>query len=497
MKCKTVSSKLIAKLGISFLVTILIIGTVYILLTFFFVKKFYSQTTQRLNVNVANHLIEEKFKNTSPFLQDGSVNKNLFDDIMHDMMAVNRAIEVYLLNESGEILYSVVLDHSNPNEPLKKVRLEPIQQFIHNNQEYILGDDPREAGKKNIFSAGYFEKDNHKGYIYIILASESYQQICDSLFEEYFTKLSIQSTLLTMFFALLVGGASVWFLTKSLRVIIYYVNKFKEGDLCSRIPNAQQSDLSVLAVTYNNMAQTIAENIKEIESINKFRKELIANVSHDLRTPLTAIRGYIETLQMKDESIKVDDRNEFMTIIEKSACYLSNLVNHLFEYSKLETKDIELNEEPFYISDLIFDLRDRYKILAQEKNIQLLVMIKSPIPPVMADVGLIERAIQNILDNAIKFTPVGGKIVIYVSSKFEKVSIKIKDNGPGIQKQNQELIFNRYVQRTVTYKEEGIGLGLAIVKKIMELHKTNIKVKSFMNKGSVFEFDLPCYHISN
>ncbi|CAL2081358.1 Histidine kinase [Tenacibaculum sp. 190524A02b] len=496
-KHKTVSSKLIAKLGTSFLLIILVIGIVYMTLTFFLVKKFYSQTTQRLNSNIASHLIEEKFKDNSPFLENGAVNKPLFGDIMHDMMAVNRAIEVYLLNETGEILYSVVLDHDNPNKPLKKISLTPVKKFIKNKECYVLGDDPRIAGNKKIFSAASFEKDGKKGYIYIILASQKFEEICEALFSEYFVKLGVRGTLLTMLFAVLMGWLSIWYLTRCLRSIIYYVNKFKEGEYCSRIPNPYESDLSVLAVTYNNMAQTIAENIKEIETVNKFRKELIANVSHDLRTPLTAIRGYVETLKIKEHNIDANDRKEFINIIEKSACYLSNLVNQLFEYSKLETKQIEVHEEPFYISDLVWDLKERYEILAKKKNICLFIDVEKPVPPVIADSGLIERALQNILDNAIKFTPKNGQITIGLSNNLEKVIIRIKDTGPGIEKHDQELIFNRntQTQTTLTHKEEGVGLGLAIVKKIMELHKTDIKVNSFINKGSAFEFSLPSYKI--
>ncbi|CAM1354178.1 MULTISPECIES: sensor histidine kinase [Tenacibaculum] len=494
---KAVSNKLILKLGFTFLTLIFIVGIVYISLTFFSVKKFYSETTQRLNANIANHLIEEKFKKNSPFLDDGSVNKSLFGDIMHDMMAVNRAIEVYLLNESGEILYSVVLDHTNPNKPLKKISLLPVKKFIQNKEQYILGDDPREAGKQKIFSAAHFVKNNKEGYIYIILASQKFQQICDSLFTDYFFKLCTRTTLLTMIFAVFIGWLSIWFLTKSLRTIIHHVNKFKEGDLCSRIPNPYNSDLSVLAVTYNNMAQTISHNIKEKESINSFRKELIANVSHDLRTPLTAIRGYIETLKIKEGSIAINDRKEFMDIIEKSACYLSNLVNQLFEYSKLEIKQIEINLEPFYLTNLMLDIKQRYEILAKNKNIKISMIVKTSLPPVMADVKLIERAIQNILDNAIKFTPINGKITIYLSNKQGYVSVKIKDNGPGIYEHDQELIFDRHMKATLTNKEQGIGLGLAIVKKIMELHKTEITVNSYVNKGSVFEFNLPSYNINN
>ncbi len=146
-------------------------GITYILTTFFFSTKFHEETTQKLNAKVANHLIEERFQNDSPFLEDGSVNKELFGHIMHDMMSVNRGIEVYLLNDAGEILYSVVLDHSNPNEPAKKIDLKPINKFIQKDGNlYILGDDPRNLGEQKIFSAAHFQKNGHSGYLFMPLS---------------------------------------------------------------------------------------------------------------------------------------------------------------------------------------------------------------------------------------------------------------------------------------------------------------------------------------
>jgi len=156
---QSLSNKFVVKLSFSFLVIILIIGVVYISVTFFLLDKFYSQTTQRLNANIANHLIDEKFKDKEPFLEDGSVNVELFDDIMHDMMAVNRVIEIYLLNDRGEVLHSLVLDHSKKPEIVNKVNLKPIHQFIENNQEFILGDDPKNINEEKIFSAASFKSN--------------------------------------------------------------------------------------------------------------------------------------------------------------------------------------------------------------------------------------------------------------------------------------------------------------------------------------------------
>ena len=472
-------------------------GITYVLISLYFSNKFYEETAQKLNANVANHLIEEKFQNASPFLEDGSVNKPLFGDIMHDMMAVNRGIEVYLLDMNGEVMYSVVLDHSNPNEPAKKVDLKPISEFILNKGNlYILGNDPRNPGEEKIFSAAHFQKDGQEGFIYIVLAGEAYQAVNSSLVSSYFMKLGVGASVLTMIFAILIGWLSVWFLTKNLRAIIYHVNRFREGDTNSRIANPEKSDLSTLAITYNQMADTISQNIEEIKSVDVLRRELIANVSHDLRTPLAIMQGYIETLQIKKESLNEEEEMEYIKIIEKNIKQLTKLVSQLFEYSKLEAKQIKPQKEPFAITDLIYDVQSKYKVIAKEKNIHLDANVVGNTPLVFADIGLVERVIQNLMDNAIKFTPENGQIDMIVNHDEENVTIKIKDSGPGISEEEQKFIFERFRQTETKEKKTGIGLGLAIVKKIIELHGTNIKISSEPDKGSIFEFYLPAYSVS-
>ena len=488
------SNRLIKKLGITFLLFIILMGSVYVMLSVYLSQEFYDETAQRLNANIANHLIEEKFQEAAPILEDGSINKPLFGDLMHDMMAVNRGIEVYLLDEDGLVRYSVVLDHSNPNEPAEQVDLSPVNDFIAKNGEtYILGDDPRNPGEKKIFSAAAFEKNNFKGYIYIVLAGENYQAVNKSLFSGYATKLGLTATVLTMIFASLIALFSIWFLTRNLRTIVHQVNRFREGDIKSRIPNPEKSDLSTLAHTFNDMADTISENIEEIKSVDVLRRELIANVSHDLRTPLAIMQGYIETLQMKKDDLSPTDSDKYMEIIEKNTRQLNKMVNQLFELSKLEAKQVTPEKEAFPITDLIYDLSAKYQILAEEKQIKLEVNSDGITPLVYADIGLVERAVQNLLDNALKFSPEKGNISINISHDNKNVRVMIQDDGPGISKEEQVEIFERYAQSKNGNQRVGAGLGLAIVKKIMELHETRIVVDSVPNIGSSFSFDLPAY----
>ncbi|PHR70288.1 MAG: two-component sensor histidine kinase [Lutibacter sp.] len=490
---RTLSKHIIRKLSLSLLAIILLISAIYILLSLLFSYKFFEETTQKLNSNIANHLIEEKFKDAAPFLEDGSVNKPLFGEIMHDMMAVNRAIEVYLLDESGQILYSVVLDHSDKNENIKSVDIKPIKEFISKKGNgYFLGDNPRDSQQKNIFSAAHYKTDDgQQGYIYIILASKVFQNIEKSLFSSYFIKSGVIYITLTILIAFIIGWLSIRFLTRNLRDIIQQVNRFSEGDYKSRIKNPEKSDLSVLALTYNSMADTIEKNIEEIKSVDVLRRELIANVSHDLRTPLAIMQGYVETLQMKKGKLSEQQEDDYIHIINKSINQLTKLVSQLFEYSKFESKQVTPQKEPFAITDLIYDIQTKYDLFAKEKNIKLSTTIQKDTPIVFADISLVERVIQNLLENAIKFTPNNGSVNIITDYDNNNVIIKINDSGKGISLEEQKYIFERFRQTDSNQKKSGIGLGLAIVKKIIELHGSTINIISKPNEGSTFEFYLP------
>ena len=491
---RTISNRLIRKLSIVFFLLMVLMGVSYILTTMYFTNKHFEETSQKLNAQLANHLIEEKFAGASPFLDDGSINKPLFGDLMHDMMAVNRGIEVYLLDSVGAVQYSVVLDHDDPNNPVEYVDLNPIHEFIKcEGDRYILGDDPRNRERKRIFSAARFTKDSREGYVYIVLAGQELDEVSSALISSYFMRLGIGASLLTMVFVLFLGLVSLWFLTENLRSIIETVRRFREGDLAIRIANPDKTDLSILATSFNEMADTIMHNMEEMKSVDVLRRELIANVSHDLRTPLSIINGYIETLQMKSGELSELEKEKYLDIIKGSSERLSHLVAQLFEYSKLEAEQVKPEKEPFAITDLAMDLITKNKVLADKKEIKIDMNAQESIPLVFADISLVERAIQNLLDNALKFTPKNGKVSLSVSSTNKNVKIEISDSGPGISEQDQSFIFDRYRQTRKESKSEGAGLGLAIVKKIMELHNTTIQVISQPNQGSTFQFSLPSY----
>ena len=492
---KTLTPRLIKKLWLAFILIIVLMGASYVFITGYFANKHHDAIAQRVNAEIANHLIEEKFQNASPFLEDGSPNKELFGDLMHDMMAVNRSIEVYLLDTNGEILYSVVLDHSD-NAPIKRVALEPVRAFINDKGEnYILGDDPRNPGEQKIFSAASFNIDGREGFIYIILAGQQFEITSQNMLAQYFIKLGIGATLLTMIFAAIIALLSIWFLTKNLRLITETVRKFREGDLDARIAHPEKSDIEVFAQAFNEMADTIVDNIDKMKSVDGLRRELIANVSHDLRTPLAILKGYVETMQMKQHTLSTAEKEEYLQITHDNVDKLSNLINQLFEYSKLEAEQVSPVKEPFSITELSHDLIAKFKVIAERKQIALVLDNPSDNSMVFADVSLVERALQNLIENAIKFTEPNGKVVLSIKRKDKNVEINITDTGTGIPLSEQPYIFDRYKQVEKNTKKQGYGLGLAIVKKIMDLHDTTITVLSKPKEGSSFIFNLPAYQV--
>ena len=391
MKNNVLSNRLVKKLTLSFLAILLLAGLGYTFATVYFSNQYFYETTQRLHANLAQDLIDEKFVDESPIDSTGAINKALFGDIMHDMMAVNRAIEVYLLDMDGNVMYSVVLDSDAPKNSQKKVALGPINKFIANKgQNYILGDDPKNKDAKKVFSAAKFNKGGKEGYVYIILAGEDFLATRENLLSSYILKLGLGTSLVTLFFAALLGILAVWYLTKSLRELVFAAKRFQQGDLDYRIEDAEKNDLAWVTTTYNEMAETILQDMEKIKSVEKLRRELIANISHDLRTPLSIIQGYIETLQMKDGELSQQQRLDYLKTINSGGERLSKLIAQLFEYSKLESNQIEPQKEPFLISELANDIHRNYQGIAAEKNIDLKLEMGESIPLVFADISLVE-----------------------------------------------------------------------------------------------------------
>lgn len=487
MKFETKNS-LFWRTSFVFLLLLLLIGLAYVFITAYSAQQYYAETTQRLNSHVAEHMLLE----VQPFI-DGEVNEDALHHIMHSMMAVNPMLEVYLLDNEGKILSYVVLDKK---VKLQYVEIEPIQEFVQTKgKQFVLGDDPRNPGNQTVFSATpVSENGKQLGFVYMVLVSEQYENISDTLWNSYLLNLSSRFFLLTLSAAFVLGLIIIWLLTRNLRKIIETVRQFEKGNLQARIPIKSSGELANLSHTFNHMADTILGNIEDLKQVDKLRRELIANVSHDLRTPLAVIHGYVETMMMKQGKMSPEEEQKYLQIILNSSDNLKKLVSDLFELTKLEARQVELSKQPFVISELIWDAHKKYEVLAQAKNLKIHTEIDAKEAVVYADLRLMERVIQNLVDNAIKYSPEDSEINLKLSQEGKEVVVSVSNSGEGIAEEELPQIFNRYYKTEKhTSQNKSTGLGLAIVKNILEMHNSLIQVKSKLNQYTTFYFQLPIY----
>lgn len=488
------TNRLYWKISLTFLGVLILLGIAYVGVTVYTEQKYFQEANQRLYGSIAEHMVKE----IKPYIdQDGNVDKSHLSDIMHSMMVINPNVEVYLLDKTGQIVSYVV---PKKTVELDRVDLEPVQRFLERGKnEVITGDDPRNTGVSKVFSAAPFYDDAGQlnGYAYIILASAEQAEVTSAIYKTRLFTLGGNLFFLTLLGAFVIGLLALTYFTRRLTTTIDTVRRFKDGDLQARIPEAAGKDLPVLSETFNEMADRIVANIEELKSVENLRRELIANVSHDLRTPLAIMQGYVETLQIKDDQLSAEERNKYLNIVLSSSQKLSHLVQQLFEYSKLEAKQIIPEKEPFFITELAHDISNKFKILADKKDISIKLDMHPDLPMVFADVALVERVMQNLLDNALKYTPKGGQVTIAIGANERQVEVRVTDNGPGIPEEEQAFIFERYrkAQPTLAAKEKisSTGLGLAIARKIMDLHNSTIRVISKPNQGATFLFALPAH----
>lgn len=473
--------------GIFLVFTVLLTAT-FIIISARFSAEYNQEAQQKINGEIAVGAIKE----VSPIFIDGKVNEHAMHDLMHSMMVAHPSIEVYLLNTNGEILTFVV-----PGKDVKSssVSMEPINHFLNRTNERIIkGDDPRDPNSPKIFSvAPIIEDEIHKGYLYIILASSQYTTAMAAVKNSFILKLGIRSLLIALLFTSILGLLAIWIITRKLNTIIYAVRSFKDGDHSTRIKINSNGELANVANTFNSMAETLERNIVELKSVEELRKELIANISHDLRSPIASIQGFTETILMKNKTLSDNERNKYLEIILQNSENLSKLVNDLFELSKLESNPQIVEFEPVQVAELVQDVSDKFQIIAKDKNISINTIYSKSLPLVYADIQMTDRVFQNILENAIKYCNANDVITIELELLKDSVLVKISDTGKGISNEDLPYIFTRYYKGRKIKNENSTGLGLAIVKKILDLHKSTIEVYSEINQGTRFEFQLPLY----
>ena len=230
---------------------------------------------------------------------------------------------------------------------------------------------------------------------------------------------------------------------------------------------------------------------QERQEVANLRTELLANISHDLRTPLASIQGYLETILMKDDTLTPERRTQFLNTSLASTIRLRTLVDELFELSRLEAKETQLHPEAINLVDLIHDVVAVHRGNAQSQRVEMDIRFADDLDLVNGDTKLVDRVLNNLIGNAIKYCNPGDSVDIAATSTEGGIEVVIEDTGAGIPEEDLPHIFDRF--RRGNTEKSGTGLGLAIVRRILDLHGADYALSSVEGQGTTFRFTLPCW----
>jgi len=275
-----------------------------------------------------------------------------------------------------------------------------------------------------------------------------------------------------------------FFIYRPLRKITEAATQYASGNLDVVIPVNSQDEMGYLSASLNYMSA-------QLKDMEDYQKKFVANVSHDFRSPLTSIKGYVEA--MADGTIPVEMQDKYLNIILFETERLTDLTKDLLTLNEFDTKHLLLDKTAFDIQQLIKDTAASFEGTCTDKRITIDLLFASRTLIVSADKRKIQQVLYNLLDNAIKFSEFDSSVTIETTERGEKAFISVKDNGIGIPRQSLNKIWERFYKTDLSRGKDkkGTGLGLSIVKEIIQAHNENINVISTEGVGTEFVFSLP------
>ena len=481
---------LFAKLTLTLLLLFILLSILTISVTFFATDLYQQEVMQKLNGEVAKHIVKE-----TDVLKNDQANHPALRKLFHSLMVLNPSLEIYLIDHAGNILA-----FSAP--PWKVVRLsvdvEPIDRYLSGQTLIpVRGDDPRDFSRSKVFSAASVPfKNEPNGYLYVILGGEEYDSIVDRIKSSYILTSSLLITAMGLIVVFVVGIILFASLTRRLKKLSITVSEFEKSPQQPPVfPGfrRQGDEIDQLTAAFQTMALKIQHQLDDLKTTDQLRRELVANVSHDLRTPLATLQGYIETMLIKESDLTEQERRSYLQTAIKHCIRLNRLVAELFELARLDACETKPQKEVFNLAELIEDVIQKFTLPSKQKEIQLLAKYDSTTLFVYADISLIERVLENLLENSLRFVSDGGTITIALVEQDQHIQVQVCDNGAGIPGSELPLIFDRFYQldKNRNIENGNSGLGLAIVKRILELHNSMIDVSSIPGQKTTFSFTLP------
>ncbi len=467
------------------LISFLVIGFSLML----FVANFFSSQTLKETHDNAYELANT----TTQLLNSNTVKSNSEATIMLmcqnvDLLASTTGSDVYICNINGQIEicpetidnYSLDFNKCDNHEKIK-IPATYVQRVKNGNVSEFSTLGSSYETYHSVSMEPFYMNDNFYGFC--VVASPITGEVLSGL------RQVLVLFLFSAAIALVLVTIAVYFMTgkiaRPIRNLETATTLYASGDFSYRVPEINSNDeLSHLITKFNAMATSLSQ-------LENSRRSFVANVSHEFKTPMTTIGGFINGIL--DGTIPPEKQNYYLGIVSSEINRLSRMVNMMLNISKIETGNVEINVEHFDISQKILTTFLGFEQLISQKNIDVIGMEDLVEAYIHADSAMIDQVIYNLVDNAVKFTENGGKIIINVASDRKHVYLAITNTGKGIPAKDLEKVFDRFykVDESRSTDTKSTGLGLYLIKSILNLHKGTITVESEPNSFTRFTVKLP------
>ena len=344
------------RLSLSLLVVFIAIISVFYIWAQQLEQKTRYESEQNLHLSLAASLARD-----NPLLQQGVYDHKALENLFHTLMVMGPAFEFYFVDPEGEII-----THSIAPTLIKRTKIDllPLVQLTQNQASLpIYGDDPQHVSRKKIFSAApVFNGNSLQGYLYVIVAGKRYETAFNRLQSSRQTELSIMAMCGAMLFLFVVMLGIFAYFTRPLRRLSKDITALRavgfdnsKVNLAKWMPNSR-NEVHQLGEAFEQMVKQINQQFDMLQKNDEHRRELLADISHDLRTPLSSLQGYIETLELNNDRVTKEQRQKYVEIALKNAQQLKGLIDQIFELAHLESGQVSLNLEAFNLAELLYDV---------------------------------------------------------------------------------------------------------------------------------------------
>ena len=455
--------------------------------------QYHRDQTQRQSLPLAEEFLREQRELFGPDLgHAASIHKALAR-----LGAHNPAVDIYWLSPTGEILGASARTESLATT---SVDLRPLERLLSGQAVLpVLGVDPLEPARPKVFSvAGVGDPARPSGYLYVILRGDEAALMLGAR----------RSTAFAQSVALAIGVMIVAFastllimlvILKPFRKMSRAIDAFRRSDFTQWTPlgpapvSPATSEIDLLSAHLDDMAEHISHLLGQLKDDERRMREMFANISHDLRTPLTVIRGNLETLQIKGERIGAEERQAILRAALGQMRALGALVGRVFDLAKLQSPDFQLRREPVSLTELLQDVALKFAIPAQTRGLELTTDGLHEHAFVEIDVALLERVLDNLIGNSIEHSEGADRICVALRDRGDRYRVEVHDNGRGLAAGQVEALLraNETSDGIPRLRAPGKGLGLLIARRILALHGQTLALDSGTGRGTTFAFDLP------